>query len=305
MADVGRGQARGGDHLVPAARAVIGCSPEERVLFATRDRWIEYPEATKIIATLSDLLGKARQLRPMGVSLIGRSDNGKSALLKRFAGLHPARTLDDGTTVQPVVHMQFPDDSQEYKFWSELLVALRIPQRVTDPPKVHKAQAKEVLKAIDARVLVLDEVHNLLEGSGKQQSHALVALKHLANDLSLHLVASGTEKAVAALNTDDQLSTRFRPAILPAWRLNDDLRTLLLGMERTLPLAEPSDLASGDMIRALEPKADQTIGGYVRLLQGATILAIKAGKERIDPALIAKVKSTTLKTIDAEDLKRL
>ena len=291
------------DHLVPAARAMIEKPREERIRFAQRDRWLEYPVATRAINDLSDLLDKPKQGRARGILVLGRPDNGKSALLRRFAHLHQAASLDDGSTTQPVVFMSFPDDSREDKFWSGLLVALRIPHRVTDPSKLHKAQATEVLRAIGARMLLIDEIHNLLEGGGRQQSHALVALKTLANDLSLHLVVAGTQKAHTALITDDQLATRFKPVVLPTWRLNDDLRTLLAGMEKTLPLAEPSNLASEDMIRAMLPKAHETIGGFVTLLQAATVLAIKGGKERIDPKVIDKVDATTLSMLDAKMLR--
>lgn len=288
-------------HLLPVVRAVLERPREERVRFAQEDRWMEYPAATKALKIMMDLVERPRGIRNRGRLLAGRPDNGKSALLHRFRLLNPATSLETGETSLPVILMSMPDDPSEAKFWSALLSALRIPHRTTDATKHHKAQALEMIRVLKSRVLLIDEIHNLLEGSAKQQSHALAMLKMVSNELAIPIVAAGTQRALTALTTDDQTATRFLPIELPPWRLSQDLRTFLAGMEAVLPLAEPSDLASREMATALLAKANETIGGFVFVLQEATVLAIRSGKERLDPKLIAAVDSATLASLDSKN----
>ena len=288
-------------HLLPAVREVLGRPREERVLFAQEDRWMEYPAATRALKVMADLVERPRGIRNRGRLIAARPNNGKSALLHRFRALNPAASLETGGTGLPVILMSMPDDPSEPKFWSALLTALRIPHRTTDATRHHKAQALETVRVLRSRALLIDEIHNLLEGSARQQSHALAMLKTISNDLAIPIVAAGTQRAVSALQTDDQTATRFLPIGLPPWRMTQELRTFLTGMEAVLPLAEPSDLASRDMVTALLAKADETIGGLVVLLQEATVLALRSGRERLDPRLIAAVDSATLASLDGKD----
>ena len=287
----------GMDHLLPRVREMVGRSKEERILFVQEDRWIEYPAATNAIEALSDLLAGPRdQIRPLGLFLAARGNNGKSALLRRFEALNSATSADNGEVRIPVVLMSMPDEPTEAKFWSYLLTVLKIPHRITDPPKVHKALAMRMLETVKCRMLIIDEIHNLLEGSAKESSHALVILKMLSNELSLRIVTSGTGKAIAALLTDEEVSTRFGLETLPPWRPNMAQRNFLAGMETLLPLAERSNLDSREMVMALDEKSKPTIGSKVLALQAATILAVRSGRERLDPELMAKVDASKLGT---------
>jgi len=284
-------------HLLRDVRSVLDLPREERVRFAQEDRWMEYPAATRALEVMADLVERPRGIRNRGRLLAGRPDNGKSALLRRFRALHPAASLETGETSLPVILMSMPDDPGEAKFWTALLTALRIPHRTTDATKHHKAQALEMVRVLRSRALLIDEVHNLLEGSGRQQSHALAMMKMVSNELAIPIIAAGTQRAVTALTTDDQTATRFLPIGLPPWRLSQGLRTFLAGMEAVLPLAEPSHLASKEMVDTLLAKSNETIGGLVFILQEATVLAIRSGKERLDPKLIAAVETATLASL--------
>lgn len=285
-------------HLLPAVRPILGLPREERARFAREDRWVEYPAAAKALSAMADVVERPRGIRNRGRLLAGRPDNGKSALLDRLRALNPATSLETGETILPVILMSMPDDPGEAKFWSALLSALRIPHRTTDAAKHHKAQALEVIRVLRSRALLVDEMHNLLEGSGRQQSHALAMLKMVSNELAIPIIAAGTQRAVSALTTDDQTATRFLPIGLPPWRVTQDLRTFLTGMEAVLPLAEPSDLASREMAEALLAKSNETIGGLVFVLQEAAVLAIRGGKERLDLKLVAAVETATLASLN-------
>lgn len=55
--------------------------------------------------------------------------------------------------------------------------------------------ALRFLKVIKPRLLAIDEVHNLLSGTARQQRRSLNLLKFLANELRLPIVGLGTEDA--------------------------------------------------------------------------------------------------------------
>ena len=59
-----------------------------------------------------------------------------------------------------------------------------------------------------------------------------------------------------------------------------------------------ADLASTEMTKALLAKSNETVGGLVFVLQEATVLAIRSGRERLDLKLIEAVDTATLASFD-------
>ena len=254
-------------HLHREAQAALRLPKEERIAFAMRDRWIDYPAARRAMNRLSDLMARPVTVRSRGVLLAARPDNGKSTLLARFAKLNQPRTTEDGETVIDFVLMRMPDKPTEDKIWSALLRALRIPHDATKPARALRQRAERVLDAHKTRLLAIDDIHNYLQGSAREQGHALVLLKTLAEDLKMHLAVAGTGAALTAMVTDDQVATRFFQEILPPWRENETLRTLLAGLEAVMPLPAPSGLSDKGMLLAIAAKAYNTIGGHVLIVQ--------------------------------------
>ena len=72
------------------------------------------------------------------------------------------------------------------------------------------------MRATDTRLLVIDELHNLLSGTSMQQRRLLNLLRWLGNELQIPLVGVGTAEALRAIRSDDQLVNRFEPFALPA-----------------------------------------------------------------------------------------
>lgn len=294
-ANDGGGSANGGlGHLLPEIAALIGRPAEERIWFARQDKWIGYARANQALAAMRDLVDQPKQRRRRGMLLAGRPNNGKSALLARFAEEHPMTTNGDGTANCPVVVMEMPPKADETRMWSQLLLALKIPHRDNDPVQRKMNQAIAVLDRVHCQVLAIDEVHNLLLGHAGNQRQLLGVLKSLVNALWLPMVVAGTRDAIQALGTDAQVSTRFQPFGLPKWELNREFLQLLASFEAVLPLAEPSDLASREIAIKLFEMSSGTIGGVVDALKDATALALREGRERIDLALLGRLDMATV-----------
>lgn len=291
-------------HLHPELQALAGWSAEDRIKFVTSDTWVSYPAAEDVLAKLTDLLTESpNQARRRGYLISARADNGKTALLRQFQDMNPVTSPDTGETTMPVLLISMPEKPSDASFWSAVLQALRAPHRVGDPSRVLRAQALETMRYLKVRMLVIDEIHNLLEGSAREQSAALVMLKMLSNELTIPLVAAGTKAALQALMTDNQLATRFKVAGLPPWRTNRSTRDFLFSMESVLPLMEPSGLADPDLMQNVMLKAHETVDGIVFVLRETTKLAIRSGVERITTGLVKQVDSSNLTTMNIRDLE--
>lgn len=269
-------------HVEPQVASALSLPTEDRIAFALQDRWIGYSRAQQALQALSDLLGHPRTLRMPNLLLVGESGNGKSTIVETFRELHPLVVQPGGEPLAPVVVMGMPSEPSETRFWTELLLALKIAHRDTDPVQRKKNQAHSILTYVQCRMLVIDEIHNLLYGHARAQRHFLGVLKNLSNDLKLPIVAVGTRDAIRALHTDTQLSSRFEPFGLPRWQLDAEFLRLLASFERLMPLAEPSHLAGRELAIKLHGLSGGTIGGLSRVLKRATVEAIRARRERID-----------------------
>ncbi|CAI3805459.1 TniB family NTP-binding protein [Rheinheimera sp. MM224] len=282
------------EHLEPIVWNAMTLPMEERIAFAHQDRWIGYTRAQEAINTLSDLLSHPRTVRMPNLLLVGESGNGKTTIIDRFRELHPVTAAGGGEPLMPVVVMGMPSEPNESRFWTELLLALRIAHRDSDPVQRKKNQAHSILTYVRCKMLVIDEIHNVLYGHARQQRQFLGVLKNLSNDLKLPIVSVGTRDAIRALHTDPQLSSRFEPFGLPRWQLNAEFLRLLASFERLLPLANPSNLIDRDIAIKLHGMSGGTIGGLSRILKRATAQSIRDRSERI-----------TLKTINQIDWVKL
>lgn len=285
------------------AEAMLLPTPE-RIEVAQRDRWVGYGRAQEALQALDDLLSHPRTLRMPNMLLVGESGNGKSTVISKFQERHPVLEKPGGDPVAPVIVMDMPSEPSETRFWTSLLLALKIAHRDSDPVQRKENQAVSVLTYVQARMLVIDEVHNVLFGSARQQRHFLAVLKNLSNRLKLPIVAVGTRDAILALHTDTQLSSRFEPLGLPRWKLNQEFLRLLASFERLLPLADPSNLASREIAIKLHGMGGGTIGGVSKVLKKAATSAIRSGRECIDLEVLDGLKWVKLSDYDklAEEL---
>ncbi|WP_354686653.1 TniB family NTP-binding protein, partial [Cupriavidus necator] len=154
--------------------------------------------------------------------------------------------------------------------------------------------SREVLREVSPRMLVVDEVHHLLAGSYREQRASLNLLKFLANDLQMTIVLVGTQDAEFALQTDAQMSSRFARFETPRWQESEAFRGLMAAFERILPLRRPSNLSRREVVSAVLGASGGLTGEVSRLLNSATELAIRDGREMIDVSHIEHVRSCML-----------
>ncbi|MCX7117864.1 MAG: TniB family NTP-binding protein, partial [Legionellales bacterium] len=218
------------------------------------------------------------------------TNNGKSMIIEKFRRTHLTANKDIyPVEEQPIVVMQMPSDPKIARFYSILLhvldVRLRHRLRVSD----LETMVLQVLKRLNVRILIIDEVHNLLAGTTAIQREFLNLLRFLGNQLKIPIVCVGTREAYFAIRSDDQLENRFEPFTLPLWKDDAEFASLLASITSTLPLRKPSILTAPEVTRFILDKCEGTIGEIITLLTKAAILAIESGEEMINKKILARI----------------
>jgi len=275
-------------HLIPEVAAALELPLPERIEFCQMDRWVGYTRAQQILKQLDDIFAYPKSLRMPNILLVGRSDNGKSSIVQHFVHRHPMIMREDGSPGPCVAWVSMPATPSESSFWSEVLWSLNIRHGERDPPEKKRRQAFDAMEYASVRVLAIDEF-NHLTNAGKDAAKLLAAIKNISTALRIPIIASGTQAAINALNSDPQMKSRFEPAVLDRWKLDREYLRFLASYEAFLPLAQPSNLPGREIAPTIYGMAGDTIGGTVKLLKSAASHALRTGHERIDVGVLASM----------------
>jgi hypothetical protein len=268
------------NNLLPETRGVLDTRDEDRYKFLRANKWVPYPRAIEVLDKLETLLDEPKKPRMPNLLLVGESNNGKTSIVKEFWRRHPPT---DGIEADafPVVLIQSPPVPDENRLYSEILTRLLVPFRDKDPISQKEREVARYFSRIGARMLIIDEIHNVLSGSVPKQRAFMNALKNIGNNLTIPLVLVGVKDALRAVSTDIQISSRFKPMFLKRWKLDKDYVSLLASIELTLPLRKPSNLATKEIAMEILELSEGFIGEIVELINTAAAMAIKIGTERI------------------------
>jgi len=268
-------------HLHPSITHILDLSNEQRIAQIKKPRWIGYPRAHQILGRLEDLLIHPKEPRMPGILLVGPSNNGKTRLIRQFVKNHPVdENLEGENIIMPVFYVQAPPTPSESAFYAYILNSLfyRVPVSSTE---AKRTKAINALKKIGVKVLIIDELHNILAGASVKQQQFLNMIKYLSNELEICIVGCGTGDLLRAVSVDPQVQNRFTPELLPAWTMNQTFRQLLASFEQVIPLKEPSLLHSPQMATQIHALSEGTIGETSLLINMAAEYAILSGAEKI------------------------
>ncbi|RUW16662.1 transposase, partial [Mesorhizobium sp. M4B.F.Ca.ET.013.02.1.1] len=170
--------------------------------------------------------------------------------------------------------VQMPTEPTVSRFYAVLLDELGAPsiRRIGRGARKHDLErlALDILKSVGTRVLVIDELHNLLAGRRDDRLEFLNLLRYLGNALRIPIVGAGTRDAHFAIRTDPQLENRFEPLALPLWEPGAETATLIASFTASLPLRRPSpDLCRAGTLRGIIERTGGTIGEILTLMRAA------------------------------------
>ncbi len=281
-------------HLSAAAAEWLTLTREERIEKIRSPRWIGYPRTKPIMAKLEDLMVWPKSHRMPNMLLVGDTNNGKTMLIQRFRSLHPAHDNPQGQGVRvPVLVIQAPPTPDEGRFYNAILELLFAPYKPNDRVDKKQAQVIKLLRYVELRMLVIDEIHHILAGNLNRQRAFLNVIKYLGNELQVPIVGVGTKDAFRAIQTDPQLANRFEPALLPRWNFDADFLRLLVSFERMLPLAEPSNLHDTTLATKLFSMCEGYLGELSTLLTIAAAAAVESGHECVDAKVLDSIGWTS------------
>ena len=270
-------------HLNPQARAALSLPNDKRIERLKAERWIGYSSAKDALVKLEELLVHPKKHRMPNMLLVGETNNGKTMIVNRFLSQHPAFDNPDGEgVIVPVLLIQSPPVPDEGRFYNSIFEKLFHPYKESDRPQKKQFQAINALDRVKVRLLIIDELHNLIAGNLNKQRAFLNTIKYLSNELQIPLIGVGTNDALVALRTDAQLANRFEPFKLPRWEMGTEYLQLLASFERMLPLRRPSGLIDESVALKLLTMSDGLIGELSAILGKAAALAIVNGTERIE-----------------------
>ena len=173
-------------HLTPAARQLLHLPDAERIARIRADRWVDTPRAVLALGKLADLLDSPPRARMPNVLIWGDSGMGKTMIAEKFLRDHPPIfDATAGVRRTPVLAIDMPAIPDPKWLFAQILQALDAPlpgggriDLATLAPRTIR-----LMQMIGVRLLVIDEVHNLLVGPHRSQRAMLNVIRQLANEL--------------------------------------------------------------------------------------------------------------------------
>jgi hypothetical protein len=276
------------NHLNAETQAVAMLPSMERLAHLNVERWIGYTRANQMLGQLEALYtNEPGKLRPQNLLIVSPSNNGKTRIAEKFVRSHPQRNSDDGNSeIIPVLKVQMPPEATNNRFYTVLLTELGTPVGYFGHHIMRETLTLRLMRTVGVRMLIIDEVHNLLSATARRQREMLNLLRYIGNDLRIPIVCLGIREAYLAIRSDDQLENRFHPVLLPLWESGLELARLLASFETLLPLREPSHLSAKPLAEQILRRSEGTIGEIFAVLTSATTTALMQGEERITSEII-------------------
>ena len=283
--------------LSSRAAALLDAPVEERLIQIKRDKYLPYERSKDIIKEMESFISHPSSHRPPNILIAARSRNGKTEILKEFLARHPAKELRDGDAIcAPVVMLQCPPGPDEETFFFNALSKLGMAPIRNEKSGATLQRLITVLRKIQTKVLLLDELNNLLAGTVGKTRFMMNMLKYISNETGISIVAAGTKDALHVLATDAQLESRFPTRVLPRWKENsEEFSQLLYDFEYVLPLKNASNLVSLPIRGMIFGLGDGLIGDIAATIKSAAEIAVENKEERITEKILQHMKEVEKK----------
>lgn len=281
-------------NLAPQFRKYLEMSDEERIYFIQKDKWIDYPLANKVLLKMQDIFNAPKSIRSRGMLLYGDSNNGKTAILKKFyRDFSKDEYIDeDGDLIHlmPIVYVISESSSDESVMFSKILSAMNVP--VNHKEKVTKKKEEVIynLGIMKTKLIIIDEIQNVLQGPYNKMTQLITSLKTLNNTTAIPIILAGTQDAMSAISIDNQTKSRFKPLELQNWNNDENFSRFITTIEAMLPLKKASNLYQNyELLTYLHELSNGCIGEVIDILKDASIYAIRTKSEKITKKEIKEI----------------
>ena len=275
------------DHLDPSIHGHVDLTNEQRAAFILSDRFIRHSRLEVILNHVEFLYLRPPVTRAAGLVVSGIPGSGKTMVAQWIRRRYPEQPADgQKAAIKPVLMISMTGARDAKTLYNRLLGELGVP----DPGRYSGSDREQLvvklIRAAGVKLLIIDEIQDVLTSTPRQQRFAFDTLKFLMNELSLPIVALGTSAAPDAMRVDEHLNARFAFRSLPKWTADQYLVELLDAAERLLPLKKPSRLSSLAISSTIIGLSGGVLDQMMRIINSAAIHAIETGAEAITPDLL-------------------
>lgn len=274
---------QGASHLHPSTIELLAAPDHARVRAIIEDRQILYPALKQVVNEAEWMIFEPRQTRARGLIVCADRGNGKTSLAHLIHKRYSDYDCSDAPSVLKISMSGTRDARSVYgRIMEELGSPARISHRLSD----RELLVQRLLRDVNCKMLILDEVQDILQGSEREQWRALEGIKLLMNELKVNILAFGTDRAAQGFRSDPHLAARFTEFPMPSWKPDTVLANFLATYERMLPLRKPSNLCAQDKVVILAKIGHGVLGTIVERIKNAALAAIADGSECISKELI-------------------
>lgn len=278
-------------HLDPKVVALLELPELERANRMLIDRFITHERLKPIMDHIDFLRFSPAKSRASGLVVSGPPGSGKTMVARAIERRYPPIPAEgDLAASLPVLTIEMTGAREAKALYDRILTELGVPDVSRYVGSDRERMVLKLCRAANLRLLVLDEIQDILTSTARQQRIALDTIKFLMNELSLPVLALGTSEAPDALQVDQHLNARFTYRSLPIWKQDEYLVNFLDALERALPLKNPSQLSSLPLTTPLIRLSGGVLDPMVKLITHAAAHAVESGEERITPALLERAR---------------
>jgi replication-associated recombination protein RarA len=212
--------------------------------------------------------------------IYGVSGAGKSMLLEKFQrDCESAAEHKNGSRL--VIAAELPPVPQLRSLYAEIIRSMQA--NVSPTTRLHELESTAInmLSHAAPRMLLIDEIHNLLSCNARDQRAALNAIKYLANKLRVSIVAAGTYEALHVMRSDPQIASRFEQLELPVWTESQELRRFIAGYLSLLPIKRAVVEIDKRFVEYLLELSDGVTGRVIEVLRRAAYQGLADKSRRV------------------------
>lgn len=275
-------------HLRVETAAMLAATEAERCYHIHEDRFILTECAKQVLRALKDVHNRPKGVRPPCLAIIGGSNEGKSAVIRRFLKDFEAVTdemVAGNTDQMRIVCTEMPPRATEPRTCLALARAMGLPGYGSTKSRVVSDNVYRALKAKQVEMLILNEAQHAAHIPSQEREVTCDLMKGISN-LGISVVTVGTPELIPMLSHDVQIANRMRVVRLVSFKKGDALSDFLDTLETYYPLPERSDLGSTEMMAEIYKRTNGITGEVVQLCNAVAVHAVRTKQPRITLKLL-------------------
>lgn len=256
-----------------------------------RPRWIEYDVAKEALTLMQQIMDHPPSHRPPCCLLVGDTNNGKTTIALQFSKVENRSYYEENNEERhPVVYLQAPPGPDLSQLYSGILRSLDAPFPKSSRWPAKQDQLLTLLPRFGVRMIIIDEIHNLIQGNRDQQQLFLNGLKFLTNELRIPIVALGTRNAESIFQTDQQMGNRFEPFRIPRWEPNEKYAIFVNRVIHSTGFEASKDFTNKRLINKIHVETNGLTGETTKLLHATIAIAADQGERIVSPSHLEEVR---------------